>query len=439
MTGATGRAGAGTTDTGTAGTRLAGHPGVAGDITTGGSAAVELTVLMPCLNEAETLATCVGKARGFLAAHEVDGEVLVADNGSVDGSREIALAMGARVVEVADKGYGNALIAGIDAARGRYVIMGDADDSYDFSALAPFVDALRQGADVVMGNRFAGGIAPGAMPRLHRYVGNPVLSAIGRVLFGSPVGDFHCGLRGFRRDRLQALELQTSGMEFASEMVVRATLAGYSVVEVPTTLTPDGRTRPPHLRSWRDGWRHLRFLLLYSPRWLFLIPGLVLMLFGLGVGAAVAITPITVGGVTFDVNTLVAASVATIIGFQAVQFAVFTKVYATQEGFLPPDERVRRGMEVFTLERGLAVGGLLVLLGVAGLVVSLSQWQGVGFGDLNPRSALRLVVPSATGMVLGCQTVLASLFLSILRVRRSPRRAGRVRDPEPDASEVITL
>ena len=230
---------------------------------------------------------------------------------------------------------------------------------------------------------------------------------------------------------MRALELQSSGMEFASEMVVRATLAGYNVVEVPTTLAPDGRSRPPHLRSWRDGWRHLRFLLLYSPRWLFLVPGLALMVFGLGVGTAVAITPITVGGVTFDVNTLVAASVATIIGFQAVQFAVFTKVYATQEGFLPPDERLRRGLELFTLERGLAVGVLLVLLGLAGLVASLSQWQGVGFGDLDPRSALRLVVPSATAMVLGCQTVLASLFLSILRIRRSPRRAGRVRDPEP--------
>ena len=221
-----------------------------------------------------------------------------------------------------------------------------------------------------MGNRFTGGIAPGAMPRLHRYLGNPALSAIGRVLFGSHVKDFHCGLRGFRRERVRALELQSSGMEFASEMVVRATLAGYSVIEVPTTLAPDGRSRPPHLRSWRDGWRHLRFLLLYSPRWLFLVPGLALMVLGLGVGTAVAITPITVGGVTFDVNTLVAASVATIIGFQAVQFAVFTKVYATQEGFLPPDERLRRGLELFTLERGLAVGVLLVLMGLAGLVAS---------------------------------------------------------------------
>src|SRR5215472_16998517 len=268
---------------------------------------LELTILMPCLNEAETVAICVQKAMSFLLLNGVNGEVIVADNGSTDGSQELAGAAGARVVKVPERGYGSALLGGIQAARGRYIIMGDADDSYDLTALMPFLDRLRAGADLVMGNRFRGGIAPGAMPALHRYLGNPVLSFIGRLFFRAKLGDFHCGLRGFRRDSVLSLGLQTSGMEFASEMVVRATLAGQHVEEVPTTLSPDGRSRPPHLRSWRDGWRHLRFLLLFSPRWLFLIPGIALLALGLVVGAAVLPAPLAVGGITYDVNTLAVA------------------------------------------------------------------------------------------------------------------------------------
>jgi len=335
---------------------------------------VELTVLMPCLNEAETVETCVRKAAGFLAEHGIDGEVLVADNGSTDGSQALAAGAGARVVAVAEPGYGNALLGGITAARGEYVIMGDADDSYDFTGLMPFVAELRGGADLVMGNRFAGGIAPGAMPALHRYVGNPVLSFIGRLFFRSRIGDFHCGLRGFRRERILGLGLQASGMEFASELVVKATLARFRVAEVPTTLSPDGRSRPPHLRSWRDGWRHLRFLLLFSPRWLFLYPGLALLAAGLVVGAAVTPGPLRIGGINFDVDTLAVAAAMIVIGFQSILFAVFTRVYAEAEGFLPAtSERVRRLLSVWSLERGLASGGLLAVAGLAGLVLSFAE------------------------------------------------------------------
>src|SRR5690606_9556550 len=317
---------------------------------------VELTVVMPCLNEAETVATCVRKAVDFMKRHGIDGEVVVADNGSTDGSQQLARDAGARVVHVAEKGYGNALMGGIRAARGKYVIMGDADDSYDFTNLMPFVEQLRDGADLVMGNRFRGGIKPGAMPPLHRYLGNPVLSFIGRLFFGSKVGDFHCGLRGFRRDSILRIGLQTGGMEFASEMVVKATLNGLDVREVPTTLSPDGRSRPPHLRSWRDGWRHLRFLLLYSPRWLFFIPGLVMMSIGLIAGVALTTGPVVIGALAFDVDTLVGAAAMVVIGFQAVLFALFTKVYAAEEGFLPEDRRVRKLVDVISLEKGLVAG-----------------------------------------------------------------------------------
>jgi glycosyltransferase involved in cell wall biosynthesis len=380
---------------------------------------VELTVVMPCLNEAETVEVCVRKALACMAEHGIEGEVLIADNGSTDGSQQLAREAGARVVHVDEKGYGNALMGGIRAARGTYVIMGDADDSYDFTSLMPFVEQLRDGADLVMGNRFKGGIAPGAMPKLHRYLGNPVLSFVGRLFFPSAIGDFHCGLRGFRRDSILKLHLQTGGMEFASEMVVRSTLSGLDVREVPTTLSPDGRSRPPHLRSWRDGWRHLRFLLLYSPKWLFFIPGVLLMVVGLVAGTALTFGPVEIGELAFDVDTLVGASAAVVIGFQAALFALFTKVYAAEEGFLPESPRVRKLIDIVSLEKGLVVGGLLALAGLVGLVMSLVHWQVRSFGALDPRESLRLVVPSATALIMSFQTIFASLFISILGIRRT--------------------
>ncbi|MEV2267729.1 glycosyltransferase [Nonomuraea africana] len=387
---------------------------------------MELTVVMPCLNEAETVEVCVRKAVACMEEHGIEGEVLIADNGSTDGSQQLARDAGARVVHVEEKGYGNALMGGIRAARGKYVIMGDADDSYDFTALLPFVEQLRDGADLVMGNRFKGGIAPGAMPPLHRYLGNPVLSFVGRLFFPSAIGDFHCGLRGFRRDSILRLGLQTGGMEFASEMVVKSTLQGLDVREVPTTLSPDGRSRPPHLRSWRDGWRHLRFLLLYSPKWLFFIPGLVLMTLGLVVGAALTFGPVKIGELAFDVDTLVGASAAVVIGFQAALFALFTKVYAAEEGFLPESPRIRKLISIVTMEKGLVVGGLLALAGLVGLVMSLVHWQVRSFGALDPRESLRIVVPSATALIMSFQTIFAALFISILGIRRTRETATDV-------------
>jgi hypothetical protein len=391
---------------------------------------VELTVLMPCLNEAETVATCVRSARRFLDEHGLRGEVLIADNGSTDGSQRLAEQAGARVLTVRERGYGNALINGIAAARGTFVVAGDADDSYDFQALGPFLDELRAGADLVMGDRFAGGIAPGAMPALHRYLGNPVLSAIGRLLFHSPVRDFHCGLRGMRRSAMLALDLQAPGMEFASEMVVRATLAGLRVTQVPTTLRPDGRSRPPHLQSWSDGWRHLRFLLLYSPRWLFLIPGLTAMLLGLVFGGLIVAAPLRIAGVSLDVASLVIASAMVVTGFQAVQFAVFSKASAMSKGYLPPDPRIVRLMRVVTLGRALLAGGALALAGLVGLFISLRYWQSRGYGTLDPEHVLRLVIPSATALMLGSQTILGGAFLSILGI--SPGRSPR--PPDADAT-----
>ena len=380
---------------------------------------MELTVVMPCLNEAETVATCVHKAVKFIADSGISGEVVVADNGSTDGSQKLAEDAGARVVNISDKGYGNALMGGILAARGDYVIMGDADDSYDFSNLMPFVTELRNGADLVMGNRFKGGIAPGAMPPLHRYLGNPVLSFVGRLFFRSKIGDFHCGLRGFRRDSAIKLGLQATGMEFASEMVVKATLAKQKITEVPTTLAKDGRSRPPHLRSWRDGWRHLRFLLLFSPRWLFFLPGLVVGVAGLVIGAVVATGPLTIGSVTFDVDTLVAASAMVVIGFQAVLFWLFTQVYAGAEGFLPEEPKVQRLLGNLSLERGLLAGAAIGLAGLVGLIFSLTYWQANKFGQLNYEHALRLMVPSVTALVVSCQLVLGTFFLSILGIKQT--------------------
>jgi len=378
---------------------------------------VELTILMPCLNEAETLARCIGKARAFLIRSGIIGEVLVADNGSTDGSQQIAEREGARVVPVAGKGYGSALLGGIRAARGRYVVMGDADDSYDFSQLDLFVAGLRGGNHLVMGNRFRGGIRPGAMPALHRYLGNPVLTAVGRVFFRSPCGDFHCGLRGFERDAILALGLQAPGMEFASEMVVKATIRKLRIAEVPTTLSPDGRSRPPHLNSWRDGWRHLRFLLLFSPSWLFLFPGAALFVLGLAAMAWLLPAPRTVGGVTLDIHTLFYAALAVVVGFHSMLFWVFAKIYGMREGIVPSDPRFSAMMRLVTLEVGLIVGGVLLLLGLALGVYALGAWGSVEFGVLSPERAMRLVIPSGTAILLAFQIAYGAFFISVLEIR----------------------
>ena len=378
----------------------------------------ELSIVMPCLNEAETLAVCIEKALQSLRDCNIVGEVLIADNGSTDGSQEIAARMGARVVNVEAKGYGSALMGGIAAARGKYVIMGDADDSYDFANLGPFVEKLREGHDLVMGNRFQGGIKPKAMPPLHKYLGNPVLTGIGRLLFRSPCGDFHCGLRGFSKEAVARMDLHTTGMEFASEMVVKATLHKMRLAEVPTTLSPDGRSRPPHLRSWRDGWRHLRFLLLYSPRWLFLYPGLLMMLLGSLVSLWLLPGPQLFEGVGLDVHTLLYAALAIIVGYQAVVFAVFTKVFAISAGLLPEDERLNRLFETINLEKGLISSGIVLLAGIAGSVWAFGSWGAHSFGALNPSETLRTVIPSVTAITLGFQTMLASFFLSILGMKR---------------------
>ena len=373
--------------------------------------AIEVSIVMPCLNEAETLETCIKKAQWFIAENELAGEVIIADNGSDDGSQEIARRLNARVVNVPAKGYGSALMGGIAAARGQYIIMGDADDSYDFSRLNPFIQKLRQGYDLVMGNRFRGGIAPGAMPLLHRYLGNPVLTGIGRLLFGSPCGDFHCGLRGFRKDAIASLDLQTTGMEFASEMVVKATLYGIKIGEVPTTLSPDGRSRPPHLNTWRDGWRHLRFLLMYSPRWLFFYPGIFLVVAGFLGTLLLLPSP--------KVHSLLYSSTAMTIGFQIVIFALFTKVFAIREGLLPQDRRFKRLFHYLNLESGLIFGVLLMLLGVGASVHAFGIWGQNSYGSLNPAETMPVVISAVTCFALGVQVIFSSFFLSILGLKKS--------------------
>ena len=383
---------------------------------------VELTILMPCLNEAETLATCVGKARRFLREAGVDGEVVVADNGSSDGSRQIAADAGARVVPVELRGYGAALIGGIHAARGRFVIMGDADDSYDFANLMPFLDELRGGADLVMGNRFRGGIAPGAMRFSHRYLGNPILSWLGRLFFSIPIGDFHCGLRGFRTDRIRALGLSTLGMEFASEMVVRAAFAGYRMTEVPTTLSKDGRSRPPHLRTWRDGWRHLRFLLIYSPRWLFLYPGLLLLTLGLAGIAILFPGEVRVGASTLGIHSFVAACMAVLIGVQGITFAAVARRYATLRGLLPPSARYSALLRALTPDRLLVVGALLFAVALLWLVWSLWQWVAVDFGPLTDQRILRVLTLSFTGLAAAIQLWLVAFLASLMEI---PQRSDR--------------
>ena len=379
---------------------------------------LDLTILMPCLNEAETLAFCVRQAIDAIRECRISGEVLVADNGSTDGSQAIALQEGACVLDVEARGYGAALIAGIEAARGHYILMADADASYHFEHLPRFLSKLESGYDLVMGNRFAGVIEPGAMPPLHKFLGNPVLSAVGRIFFRIPVRDFHCGLRAFRRDAVLGLNLRTTGMEFASEMVVKASMAGLRITEVPTTLSPDGRSRAPHLRSWRDGWRHLRFLLLYSPRWLFFYPGLTALVAGLLLSAALLPGPLKIGAFTFDVDTLTYALGLVLIGTHITAFAVSAKVFGTQAGLVPPNPSIQRLFGVLNLEIGLVVGGVLFCTGAGILVYAVFLWHAAGFGPLSATRMLRLTLPSATLFMLGVEVIFGSFFLSMIGLNR---------------------
>ena len=374
--------------------------------------------MLPCLNEAETLATCIRKAKSSIASLGVVGEVVVADNGSADGSQRIATELGARLVDVPIRGYGAALQAGIEAARGQFIIMADADDSYDLEGIEPFVVKLREGFDLVMGNRFAGGIDPGAMPPLHRYLGNPVLTALGRLFFRSPLRDFHCGMRGFRRDAILGLELRTTGMEFASEMIAKAALRKLRVTEVPTRLARDGRSRPPHLRSWRDGWRHLRFLLLYSPRYLFLLPGTLLAVLGMMGVVVLSRAPMTIGGVTFDVSSLLFCAAATVLGAQLIFFWMFAEIFAMGEGLIPADPRLMSAFRYLTLELGLAIGSAMFLAGILGSLFAVQQWRATGFGPLDAAATMRVVIPSVTLVILGAQGIMSSFFLSVLGLRR---------------------
>lgn len=395
----------------------ASDPGTAGDEMD----EYELTIVMPCLNEARTVGICVQKAQEYLTRAGIGGEIIVADNGSTDGSTEIAHAGGARVVHVTEKGYGCALLGGITAARGKFVIMGDCDDSYDFSALSSFIEALRGGNQLVMGNRYKGGIKPGAMPFLHRYLGNPVLSFIGRVFFGSRCGDFQCGLRGFSRQAILELDLQTSGMEFSTEMVVKATIRRLKITEVPTTLSPDGRGRPPHLRTWRDGWRYLRFLLLFSPRWLFLFPGCLLFMIGLAGTVILSLEPLVAGRVTIGIHTLFYCAIAMIIGFQCILFWLFARMYIMREGIVPQDRLFKKIVATATLEIGLMTGALLVVIGLVLSLAALNYWRILQFGPLNADDTMRLVIPAGTIILIGTQFAFGSFFLSVLEFRTSRR------------------
>jgi glycosyltransferase involved in cell wall biosynthesis len=385
---------------------------------------VELSIVMPCLNEAETLAICIRKAQNYLRQSDVSGEIVIGDNGSTDGSQQIAAGLGARVVQVPIRGYGAALAGAVVAAYGRYCIMGDSDDSYDFENLDSFVQKLREGYDLVMGNRFQGGIRPGAMPWKNRYIGNPILTSIGKTFFTIKVGDFHCGIRGFSKDAFMRMDLRTTGMEFASEMVIKARLMGLQMTEVPTVLSPDGRSRPPHLLPYRDGWRHLRFMLMYSPRWLFLYPGTLLILLGLAGCAVLLPGPQFIHGVGISVHTLLYAFVSVLLGFQLIAFAVFTKVFAISEGLLPEDPQLNSAFGYITLETGLVVGGLMIALGIGGSIFAVSGWAKQSFGALDPDRMLRIVMPSVFSLTLGVQIVCSSFFLSILGLRRKGNRLG---------------
>lgn len=391
------------------------------------TSSIELSVVMPCLNEALTIESCVREAIAAIAQAGISGEVIIADNGSTDGSQALATRAGARVVPVSAKGYGNALRGGIEAAKGKYIVMGDADSSYEFGHLPRFLERLRAGDDLVMGNRFKGGIQPGAMPWKNRYIGNPVLSFIGRLFFSTAINDFHCGLRGFSADAYKRMNLQTTGMEYASEMVIKSVTLGLRVSEVATVLRPDGRDRAPHLRPWRDGWRHLRFMLLFSPRWLFLYPGLVLMIGGLILGGLILPGPLMIGRVYLDVHTLLFACVAILLGFQAVSFAALSKFFAIRAGLRMTEARFQGWLSRITLESGLLSGAFLILIGIALWVGALWMWRHQGYGPLQPAQTLRWVIPGALSLALGGQLVLTSFFLGILRL---DTRADQPRGPE---------
>jgi glycosyltransferase involved in cell wall biosynthesis len=387
---------------------------------------MELTILMPCLNEAETIAQCIEKAKRGIERSGVSGEILIADNGSTDGSQAIAEKLGARVVPVQEKGYGNALRGGIAAARGKYILMGDADDSYDFSEADRFVKKFQEGYDLVMGCRLpvgGGTILPGAMPWKNRWLGNPVLSFTGRLFFKCPAHDFHAGLRAFSKDALEKMDLQTTGMEFASEMVIKATLKKFRIAEVPITLHKDGRSRPPHLKPWRDGWRHLRFMLIYSPRWLFLVPGVFLTALGSVFVTRLALGDFQVGGILFNVGTLAVAGMTVIVGFQLVAFAFFVKVFAIAEGLLPDDPRLTRAFTIFTLEKGILLGLAVLLAGLASLAHSVWIWHQLNYGLLPDMGEnLRRLIPAVTLIVLGIQTIFSSFFMSVLGLKTKNRR-----------------
>lgn len=375
---------------------------------------MEFTILMPCLNEEETLEKCIKKAIYSIESNHLEAEVLIADNGSTDKSVEIAEKNGARVIHVKEKGYGSALNAGIIDAKGKYIIMGDSDDSYDFTNIQPFINKLREGNDLVMGNRFRGGIKKKAMPFLHRYLGNPVLSFIGRLFFKIPVFDFHCGLRGFNKQSITNLNLCTTGMEFASEMVVKSAMSNLKIVEVPTTLHPDGRTKPPHLRTWRDGWRHLRFLLLYSPKWLFLYPGLLLVLLGVIISAILMEGPVQINNITLDVHTLLYASGMVIIGFQTVFFYLFSTIFSTKIGLQNKEIWLIKFERLFSLEKTIGFGIIMILIGLAFSLKSIIYWDKTSFGNLNPSQVFRIVIPAVSFLILGTQLIFNSFFMSIL-------------------------
>ena len=377
----------------------------------------ELSIVMPCLNEIQTLPLCIKKARQFFKQHSISGEIIVADNGSTDSSREMAQSMGVVVVPVKERGYGAALAGGIAKARGKYIIMGDCDDSYDFTALMPFLHKLKEGYDLVIGNRFQGGIQSGAMPTLHRYFGNPLLTWLGRLFFKSPCGDFYCGLRGFSKESYKKMAPWSNGMEFALEMVIRATAFGLRIGEVPTTLSQDGRDRPPHLRTWTDGFRSLRLYLLYSPKWLFWYPAITLMIIGLVVGAWLLPAPRTIGPVTLDVHTLAYCAAAIVIGFQSAIFALLAKVWAVRAGMHPPDVKFEQLLERIRLKFGVSIGIILGLVGLCGSLYAFQNWSGHAFGDLDPLHTMRIVIPSALAGTLGCQLVFFSFYFSLVSTR----------------------